>query len=72
MVIRWLRVGLTVAALSLVGCRTTQPWQREDLARRSMRPDGDGDRRALRDHMTGTREGAVGGLGSGGGGCGCH
>lgn len=63
----------TWIALLLAGCgATTRPWQRERLADPMMAPDGDIDREALRAHMLGTREGAVGGFGSGGGGCGCN
>lgn len=54
------------------GCATTKPWQREKLAQPSMKPDGDPEREALRSHMLGTREGAIGGFGHGGGGCGCN
>lgn len=67
-------LGLALAlGLGLFGgCATTRPWQREHLADRVMAPDGDGEREALRAHMLGTREGAVGGFGAGGGGCGCN
>lgn len=58
--------------LALSGCATTQPWERELLAKPAMAPDGDPDREALRHHYLGTREGAVGGFGGGGGGCGCN
>jgi hypothetical protein len=54
------------------GCATTQPWERETLAKRCMAPDPDPFRAALRHHYLSTREGAVGGLGGGGGGCGCN
>jgi hypothetical protein len=54
------------------GCATTQPWERELLAKRVMAPDEDPDDAALRTHYFGTREGAVGSLGGGGGGCGCN
>jgi hypothetical protein len=59
-------------ALSVGACATTKPWQREDLARKSMAMDPDGERAALRLHFLGIREGAVGGFGGGGGGCGCN
>jgi len=66
------RLLLAIWLLALAGCRTTQPWQREQLARPQMAPDLDRDREALRQHMMGTREGAHGGFGAGGGGCGCN
>lgn len=55
-----------------VGCATTQPWERETLAKRCMAPDGNVHAQSLRYHYLSTREGAVGGLGGGGGGCGCN
>lgn len=65
-----------VLALSLVaassGCVTTQPWDRETLAKPSMSPDPDGDQEALRAHVLSLSEGAQGGFGAGGGGCGCN
>jgi hypothetical protein len=60
--------GLTLST----GCATTQPWERETLAKRCMAPDGNEHAQGLRHHYLSTREGAVGGLGGGGGGCGCN
>lgn len=60
------------ALLALAGCATTKPYQREHLASPTMSPNGDPDRKALRVHFLGTREGSVGGFGGGGGGCGCN
>jgi len=56
----------------LSGCATTKAYQRERLADPVMVPDGDEDREALKSHMRATREGAIGGFGHGGGGCGCN
>ncbi|MFK8002920.1 MAG: DUF4266 domain-containing protein [Polyangiales bacterium] len=58
--------------MTLGGCATTKPWEREHLARPSMSPDGEPGHDSLREHYLGTREGAVGGFGGGGGGCGCN
>ena len=63
--------SLLLAGL-LGGCKTTQVWQREILAKPVMAPDPEADRDALHHHYLGTREGAVGGFGGGGGGCGCN
>ncbi len=63
---------LVLSLTSLAACATTKPYQRAKLAKVSMSPDGDEDRNALRAHMLGTREGAIGGFGHGGGGCGCN
>jgi hypothetical protein len=66
----WLLCGIVMLAVN--GCATTRPYQRERLADPVMSPDGDADRQALRAHMLSTREGALGGFGHGGGGCGCN
>lgn len=66
------RVAALGLALALGACATTKPWEREHLADPTMAPDADGDREALRLHMLATREGAIGGFGHGGGGCGCN
>ena len=68
---RQILVALWVAC-ALGACSTTRPWERELLARPEMSLDDEPDRQALRQHMLGTREGAVGSLGGGGGGCGCN
>ena len=68
---------LLVTALSgLVGCAhrppPIQPWQREYLSKRGMRFDADPLETRFRQHMFGSREGADGGYGQPGGGCGCN
>jgi len=68
---RWTGIVLLLL-LAGAGCATTKAYQREQLADPVMSPDGDEDREALRMHMLGTREGAIGGFGHGGGGCGCN
>lgn len=69
---RFLALLLLGLCASAAGCATTQPWERETLAKPVMSVDQDPDREALTDHMRSTREGAVGGFGAGGGGCGCN
>ena len=67
------RAVYLIGLLTLLGgCATTQPWEREQLSRPAMDPDGDGDREDLRRHVLTTREGASGSMGGGGGGCGCN
>ena len=51
---------------------TVKPHQRELLADRIMKLDGDAQERAADQHMMANREGAVGGDGTSGGGCGCN
>ena len=70
------RLGLgsfLAAALGLAGgCARVRPWQREDLSRRAMAEDrGPGEKR-FEGHARGAREGADGGAGEAGGGCGCN
>jgi hypothetical protein len=66
-------VTACVLAAALVGaCATTRPYEREELARPEMALEPDRDEAALRQHLLGTREGAVGGGGGEGGGCGCN
>jgi hypothetical protein len=54
------------------GCATVRPHQREDLARRTMIEDRAPGERRFDQHARGSREGADGGTGEAGGGCGCN
>jgi hypothetical protein len=51
---------------------TVKPHQRELLADRIMQLDAEGQERAAEEHILSNREGAVGGTGTSGGGCGCN
>ena len=66
-----LLLGLTVASLAS-GCAVVQPWERGELADYTMRPDRDPLSDLFEEHVYFTREGAAGGRGVGGGGCGCN
>jgi hypothetical protein len=67
-----LRRWFIVMALAGAGCAAVKPWQREDLARQPMVADqATGDER-FQQHARGAREGADGGTGHAGGGCGCN
>ena len=72
------RSWLLVVALALGsgGCAaskwTVRPHQRELLADRIMQLDAEPQERAAEDHVLSNREGAVGGNGTSGGGCGCN
>ena len=65
-------LALVTAALLAQGCVHVRPRQRETLAQRKMTfaPDPGEDELDL--HMQQSREGATGGYGSAGGGCGCN
>ena len=54
------------------GCVRVKPYEREYLSRQAMVDDrGPGEKR-FEQHQSGAREGADGGTGEPGGGCGCH
>lgn len=64
---------LVVAVLlGLGGCATVKPWEREDLSRRTMVDDREPGEERFDSHGRGAREGADGGSGRPGGGCGCN
>jgi hypothetical protein len=65
---------LLCALLFATGCVTVQPWERGALAHRTMEPKA-ADRACSEDflgHLYDVREGAAGGTGKAGGGCGCN
>ena len=51
---------------------TVKPHQRELLADRIMQLDADPQERSAEEHVLANREGAIGGTGTSGGGCGCN
>jgi hypothetical protein len=67
-------VLLALVGSSAAGCAhapPVRPWERGYLAKRAMRFD-DGLEARFRQHLFGAREGAEGGYGDVGGGCGCN
>ena len=70
-----LAVALALASLA-GGCAaskwTVKPHQRELLADRIMQLDAEEQERSAEDHILSNREGAIGGSGTSGGGCGCN
>jgi hypothetical protein len=68
-------VFLTAAAAT-GGCSiskwTVKPHQRELLADRIMQLDVEAQERSAEEHILSNREGAIGGTGTSGGGCGCN
>jgi hypothetical protein len=66
---RWLMIA---CALALAGCSTVQPWQKGNLAKPEMAFDVDPLQARFEDHTYFSKEGASGGSGVGGGGCGCN
>lgn len=67
------RVMLGTLALALLGsgCAMVKPSQRAALAMPEMDPANDALEHAFYGHVEGAREGAFGGHGTQGGGCGC-
>jgi hypothetical protein len=65
-------VATLYLALATTGCAVVRPHERQNLARRSMTEDRDAGQRRFGQHQTGSREGADGGTGEPGGGCGCN
>jgi hypothetical protein len=62
-------------AAGLAGCSTlepVQPWQKGVLSKPGMRLSGDRLEQAFNEHVYASREGAAGGNGANGGGCGCY
>lgn len=68
------RRGLCLVLLgtSLGACATVEPWQRGVLAKPEMALQPAPLLGELRDHVFVSREGASGGSGAEGGGCGCN
>jgi hypothetical protein len=65
-------VAIAAVALLAQGCVHVRPRQRETLAQRKMTFSPDPNEDELDLHMQESREGASGGYGSAGGGCGCN
>ena len=65
-------LSLVLCAPSLASCVTVHPYEREFLARPAMDLSGEAGESSFRAHVHDSREGATGGHGSTGGGCGCN
>ena len=65
-------VFVITAALVGSGCVVVKAHQRGNLAKRSMTNDVDSGEARFSQHERGSREGADGGTGQPGGGCGCN
>lgn len=69
---RSLLVLLLIGAPALSGCVTVSPYEREYLSRPSMDVEREASEEGFKTHVFDSREGAMGGYGSTGGGCGCN
>lgn len=65
-------VFVITAALAGSGCVVVKAHQRGNLAKRSMTNDREAGETRFGQHARGSREGADGGTGQPGGGCGCN
>ncbi len=63
---------LLLAAPAVSGCTHVAPYEREHLARPSMDTSSESRENRFKAHVFDSREGAMGGYGSTGGGCGCN
>ena len=71
---RLLLLSIAVAS-ACAGCASfdpPQPWEKGELAKPAMQFDPDPLQAKLREHTYTSKEGASGGYGVGGGGCGCN
>ncbi|TMQ11018.1 MAG: DUF4266 domain-containing protein [Deltaproteobacteria bacterium] len=68
----WLAFGLVLGALGSSGCVAVHAHERGNLAKRAMTGDRDVGESRFAEHERGAREGAEGGTGQPGGGCGCN
>jgi hypothetical protein len=66
------RLIVLLALVTVPGCIGVKPYQRELLAKPIMTFQPDPHEDVLDNHMIEAREGAAGGYGSAGGGCGCN
>jgi hypothetical protein len=63
---------MLATAFAASGCAVVKAHQRENLAKRSMTNDVEPGQARFNVHARGSREGADGGTGQPGGGCGCN
>jgi hypothetical protein len=70
--VRWMALAAALAGAAVSSaCATVQPWQRGRLANPCMVFDANAGQAAFDSHWQTAREGAAGGFGLQGGGCGC-
>lgn len=69
---RWLPILALAFGTTLFGCATVKPYEREYLTRPSMDLEREASEQKFYTHVLDAREGATGGFGNAGGGCGCN
>ena len=63
---------IVLLTLLATGCAEVKPWQREILAQPEMQLVPDKLEAYVDDHVYFSKEASTGGMGVGGGGCGCN
>jgi len=64
--------SLLALGVSLGGCATVQPWERDVMARESMQLNVNPNLTAANEHIAFSKEASSGGRSFDGGGCGCN
>lgn len=72
MKLRPILFALLLAAPAVAGCVTVSPYEREYLSKPGMDAQREASEEGFKAHVFDSREGAMGGYGSTGGGCGCN
>ena len=67
-----LKLAVVLALCAAAGCATVKPYEREYLSRPSMDLQREATEAKFYSHVLDAREGATGGVGTAGGGCGCN
>jgi hypothetical protein len=67
-----LKLALLIALGVSSACATVKPYEREYLSRPSMDRENERTEAMFYSHVLDAREGATGGVGTAGGGCGCN
>ncbi len=70
--VRYLTTLILIGTIALGGCVRVRAHQRGNLAKRAMTSDREPGEARFGQHALGSREGADGGTGQPGGGCGCN
>ena len=69
---RPLKLAVVLTLCAAAGCATVKPYEREYLSRPSMDLQREATEAKFYSHVLDAREGATGGVGTAGGGCGCN
>lgn len=69
---KWLFLSLAFVISASSSCTPVQPWEKGNLAKKSMSFEPDALEARERQHIYFSKEASSGGYGIGGGGCGCN